>query len=157
VYRAFLESFSDGQPLNLSRDTVRFDASAAAVLRCAPSVLLTSALPRAGEASPLEQADFPDTSVRVVDPNVQALVVRMRDPSLAIREAHDLDVAVEAAFDAALLKVSDVRFDLLGQHALMTYSFSCGMLCGSGGTERFDRIRGRWVRSEKSCGDERIS
>ena len=157
VYRAFVSSYAEGNAVNLSNVTHRFDATSEAIIACAPSAFVTTAISRHFRTQSFAQSDFPEDSVRIVDPGVQIALMRAHDPSATIAEGSDVDDAVGAAFAAGLLQVSDIGFDISGQHALLTYSFSCGSLCGHGGTALFDRVGDRWVWSQRSCGPEWMS
>lgn len=158
VYRAFVSAYSEGHRIiNLANATRPFDVEIEAMSLCAPSVFATRLFSRHSPPPALTQRDFPSTAVRVVDPQAQANQVRIHDPDANIANLSDIDHAVDEAFNAGLLQVSDVGFDLTGQHAIFTYSFRCGMLCGHGGTVLLDRVDGRWIWSHKSCGSEWMS
>lgn len=154
VYRAFAVSYGENHAINLANVTTRFDAPNEAVMRCAPSVLLTTALTRNFRSQTFAQGDFSGVPVRVVDPNVQRLIVHTRDPYRNITGEGDIDEALQSAFDAGLLQVSDVGFNVTGQRAVLTFSFSCGELCGHSGTAMLQRQRGQWVRSQQTCGND---
>lgn len=157
VYRAFAAQYSEGHAVNLAEVTTRFDAPNKDVLMCAPSVLLTTAASRHFRMQTFTQSDFSGSSIRVVDPDVQRLLVRSHDPSRNITSYGDIDGAVEAGFDAGLLQVSDVGFDITGQSAILTFSFSCGMLCGHRGTAMLERRGDRWVLSQQPCANDTLS
>lgn len=155
VYQAFVSAYAEDEPINLANRTTLFSASNDAVLGCAPTVLATTAIVRHFRTVRLSQADFPRTAVRIVDPAVQ--VEHFIEPLHEISSQADLEGAVEAAIAAGMLEVSDVGFDITGQRALLSFSFSCGMTCGHGGTALMERVDGRWVWSPRSCGSIRMS
>lgn len=157
VYRAFAVHYGEGNAVNLAEVTTRFDARNEDVMMCAPSVLLTTAATRHFRTQTFTQSDFADSPVRVVDPEVQRLLVHTHDPGRNITGDGDIEEAIQAAFNAGLLQVSDVGFDITGQRAVLTFSFSCGMLCGHAGTAMLERRDGQWVRSQQNCGDDSIS
>ncbi|MBX3428767.1 MAG: hypothetical protein KF779_04190 [Hyphomonadaceae bacterium] len=157
VYRAFVSAYSEGHRVNLANVTTRFDAETEGVISCAPTVLATTLVSRLFRTTTLNQTDFADSSIHVVDPDDQAAQVRIHDPSMNISSESDVDRAVADAFEAGLLQVSEVGFDITGQHAMLTFSFRCGMLCGHGGTAVFDRVGDRWVWSQRRCGSEWMS
>lgn len=157
VYRAFAASYGEGNAVNLANVTTRFDSQNEDVLMCAPSVLLTTAATRHFRTQTFAQSDFAGSPIRVVDPDIQRLLIRTHDPSRNIMGDDNIDEAIQAAFDAGLLQVSDVGFDITGQRAVLTFSFSCGMLCGHAGTAMLERRDGRWVRSQQECGYDSIS
>jgi hypothetical protein len=157
IYRAFAEAYSEGHRINLANETTRFDAPTEAVLDCAPTVFLTTLVSRHIRTTGLKQGDFPGSTVTVVDPATHAEEMRARDPMAAIAEGTSVERAVTAAVETGLLQVSEVGFDVSGGHALMTYSFTCGSLCGHGGTALLDRVGGRWTLSSRTCGPVWIS
>ena len=157
VYRAFVSAYSEGNRVNLANVTTRFDAESAGATTCAPTILATALLSDRLRTTTINQSDFQSSFVHVVDPEDQAVQVRIHDPSMNIRSEDNIDRAVADAFDAGFLQVSEVGFDITGQHAMLTYSFICGMLCGHGGTALFDRVGDRWVWSHRRCGSEWIS
>lgn len=157
VYRAFASQYGEGNAVNLADATTRFDASNEDVLMCAPSVLLTTAATRHFRTQTLTQSDFADSSIRVVAPEIQGLLVQINDPDSNITSENDIAGALQDAFDAGLLQVSDVGFNITGQRAVLTFSFSCGMLCGHSGTAMLERQNGQWVRSQRHCGYDTIN
>lgn len=157
VYRAFVSAYSEGYRINLANVTTRFDAETQGVISCAPTVLATTLVSRLFRTTTLNQSDFPNSSIHIVDPEDQAAQVRIHDPGMNISSESDIDRAVADAFEAGLLQVSEVGFDVTGQHAILTFSFTCGGLCGHSGTALFDRVGDRWVWSQRSCGSVTIS
>jgi hypothetical protein len=157
VYRAFIQAYNEGHPTNLSNVAHRFDAENAGVLACAPSALITTAISRHFRTLRFTQDDFLHAPVRVVDPHLQRAVVRARDPNTNIAEEADIDDALQDAFDAGLLEVSDIGFDVTGQRAIFTFSFSCGMLCGHRGTAMMERKNQQWTLSPRRCGSTSVS
>lgn len=155
VYQAFVLAYAEGEPINLANRTTRFNASNDAVLGCAPTAFATTVIARHFRTVRLSQADFPRTAVRIVDPAVQ--VEHFIEPLHEISSEADLEGPVEAAIAAGMLEVSDVGFDITGQRALLSFSFSCGMTYGHGGTAFMERVDGRWVWSPRSCGSTRMS
>jgi hypothetical protein len=59
---------------------------------------------------------------------------------------------VEEAFANGLFTLSEIAFDTESNRALVSYSFICGSLCGSGNTWVFEKIGGEWKRVDRSCG-----
>lgn len=157
VYRAFATAYSEGHRVNLANVTTRFDAETGGVISCAPTVLATTLFSRLFRTTALSQSDFQNSSIRIVDPEDQAAQVRIHDPEMNISSEGDIDGAVADAFEAGLLQVSEVGFDVTGQHAMLTFSFTCGSLCGHGGTALLDRVGDRWVWSQRRCGSEWMS
>lgn len=94
---------------------------------------------------------FSREKVQLVDAEQQQSLVSRTDPSHAIREGESVDKAVEIAISAGLLELSEVVFSIGRVFAVMEFSFSCGALCGHGGTLVFERSGQEWKRSERSC------
>jgi hypothetical protein len=94
---------------------------------------------------------FRREKVQLVDAEQQQSLVTRTDPSRTIREGESVDKAVAMAFSVALLELSEVVFSVGRVFAVMEFSFSCGMLCGHGGTLVFERSGQEWKRSERSC------
>ena len=141
VYRAFLRQYGEGHQLNLANATTRFDAPSDSVLVCAPTVLLTTLLSRRTRTTALRQSDFPGLAVRIVDPADQVEQIEIHDPSTNIRSARDIDDAVSAAFDAGLLEVSEVGFDVTGRRAVLSYSFRCECFAGTAASPCLNDLR----------------
>jgi hypothetical protein len=99
----------------------------------------------------LTPALFEGDKVRIVDAARQALLIAKVDPSRTIRDGKSVNDAVETAFSAGLLELSEVAFATGRQFAVMNFSFSCGGLCGHGGTLVFERTGQEWKRSDRSC------
>jgi hypothetical protein len=90
--------------------------------------------------------------VRLVDPERQASTVERNDPSRKIRDGESVEDAVKGAFASGLLQVSEIAFDRNHRYAVMRFSFSCGMLCGHGGTMVFEKRKGEWKPTKRRCG-----
>jgi hypothetical protein len=91
-------------------------------------------------------------NIRLVDANKQAVIVHSNDPNNSIREGKSVKTAVNRAFSTGLFSMSEVAFDKEQQRALVSYSFVCGSLCGSGGVWLFEKVDGAWKKSEHVCG-----
>lgn len=121
VYRAFVSAYSEGHRVNLANVTTRFDAETDGAIACAPTILATTLVSRVFRTTTLDQSDFQSPSVHIVNPEDQAAQVRIHDPSMNISNESDIDRAVANAFNAGLLQVSEVGFDITGQHAMLTF------------------------------------
>jgi hypothetical protein len=91
-------------------------------------------------------------NIRLVDANKQAVIVQSNDPNNSIREGKSVKTAVNRAFSTGLFSMSEIAFDKEQQRALVSYSFVCGSLCGSGGVWLFEKVDGAWKKSEHVCG-----
>ena len=96
-------------------------------------------------------AQLGNANFRLVDPESQAKEVRENDPGIAIREGKPVDDAVENGFAHGLLTLGEIQFDRSHTHALISFRFWCGMLCGHGTTMLLEKKGGVWTR-KKQCG-----
>jgi hypothetical protein len=90
-------------------------------------------------------------NIRLVDPEKQAVIVHSNDPNNSMREGKSVETAVNDAFSTGLFSVSEIAFDKEQRRALVSYSFVCGSLCGSGGVWLFEKVDGLWKKSEHAC------
>lgn len=90
-------------------------------------------------------------SLRLVDPDQQGREVKKNDPSKAIREGVSVDDAVKNGFAHALFSLSEIRFDKKHGHAIVSYSFWCGSLCGNGESLVLVRKGDNWS-VQQQCG-----
>lgn len=95
---------------------------------------------------------LPTKGMRLVDPRRQSSVVYANDPGQNIGDRKSVKDAVNAAFSTGLFSMSEIAFDQEHRHAVVSYSFWCGMLCGNGATFIFERIGDQWRRSNRDCG-----
>jgi len=91
-------------------------------------------------------------NIRLVDADKQAVIVHSNDPNKSIREGRSIETAVNVAFSTGLFSMSEIAFDKEQRRALVSYSFVCGSLCGSGGVWLFEKVDGVWKKSERVCG-----
>jgi hypothetical protein len=95
---------------------------------------------------------FGRKNIRLVDAGKQALIVQSNDPSNSIRVGKSVETAVNGAFSTGLFSVSEIAFDKEERRAVVSYSFVCGSLCGSGGVWLFQKVDGVWKKSKRVCG-----
>jgi hypothetical protein len=93
-----------------------------------------------------------EINIRLVDADQQVVIVQSNDPSKSIREGKSVETAVKEAFSAGLFSMSEIAFDKKHRRALVSYSFVCGSLCGSGGVWLLEKVDGTWKKSEHVCG-----
>lgn len=152
VYHAFLIGYGTGSKwrLNVGNRTTPLDISEDDIRGC-----LTGLEPEpSSDLSAIHQFSsevFRTDKVRLVESEQQRSIVSRTDPSHTIPEGESVDTAVEIAFSAGLLEMSEVVFSIGHSFAVMQFRFSCGSLCGNGGTLVFDRSGQKWKRSERSC------
>lgn len=156
VYRAVLANYTEGgkATLNLANKTEPLEMSGPFSNKdCVKSLELEPA-PKSG---PVVHAFGPDVDLGVkivlVDPEAQAKTVKENDPENAIHDSvksgkplseDKLGDAVKEAFDTALFTFSEIVFDKEHKHAIVSYSFYCGRLCGHGATVVLQREGETW-------------
>jgi hypothetical protein len=91
-------------------------------------------------------------NIRLVDADKQTKAVETNDPRSSIRQGKSVETAVTRAFSTGLFSVSEIAFDKEHLRALVSYSFVCGSLCGSGGVWVFEKVGGAWKKSGRVCG-----
>jgi hypothetical protein len=62
-----------------------------------------------------------------------------------------MNASVKLAFETGLFTVSEIIFDKGHTHALVSYSFTCGELCGQGNLLLLTKVGQIWKVS-KTCG-----
>ena len=90
----------------------------------------------------LINAILPTKQMKLVDEDDQSSLVRTNDPGKTIGEGKAIKDAVDIAFDTGLFSMSEIAFDKDHRHAVVSYSFWCGLLCGNGATLIFENVRG---------------
>jgi hypothetical protein len=90
--------------------------------------------------------------MRLVDPDRQVAIVRSNDPDKTIRAGKTVADAVRDAYSAGLFSMSEIAFDKERRYALISYSYWCGALCGSGATLLFEKIGDKWMNTGRNCG-----
>jgi hypothetical protein len=96
----------------------------------------------------------------LVDPDPQQETIKQNDPQNPIKKAIDehqkvtdeqLNQSVKGAFGSALFELSEIAFDKEHSRAVVSYSFVCGELCGSGNTLVLKKVGHAW-KVVKRCG-----
>lgn len=95
---------------------------------------------------------LPAKNIKLVDPKQQSKIVRDNDPDKTRREGKSVHSAVEGAFATALFSMSEIAFDRGRSHAVVSYHFWCGSLCGNGATLIFQKVDGEWKKTGRNCG-----
>jgi hypothetical protein len=89
--------------------------------------------------------------ITLVDPRRGQKDVEENDPEHTMGSLKSVDAAVDNAFAHGLFTLSEIRFDKEHKHAIVSYSFECGRLCGSGNTLILEKLDTGW-RQSKQCG-----
>jgi hypothetical protein len=155
VYRAVLTGWYEGNkaainlaaqtdPINPSDDS--FDKA------CLKGLLLEKATPAEVHRFRVEDAaQLGFAKLRLVDPESQAKEVHENDPDKSISEGRTVDDAVSNGFAHGLFTLGEIQFDQSHTHAIVSFSFWCGRLCGNGSTMLMEKKDGVWV-NRKQCG-----
>lgn len=154
AYRTFLTSYSNGSParMNLANRTIPFKLSESdRASGCLRGIVLPDIESVRSMDRTLDPKIVVGLNAILVDPERQSSVVRANDPSHKIGRGESVDDAVTAAFASGLLQVSEITFDRAHKYAVMRFSFSCGMLCGHGGTVVLRSVNGQWKVTKRRC------
>jgi hypothetical protein len=158
IYTAVIREWLSGSPasLNISarNSTLKANSLSTALIDCACSagIQLESLLSASHSYHRLTPGILPVEHLRLVDPNGQATIVHDNDPNTAMRHGKSSTGAVESAVANGLFTLSEIAFDAQRKHALVSYSFVCGSLCGSGNTWVFEKAAGEWKKVNLGCG-----
>ncbi|MGO9317390.1 MAG: hypothetical protein ACLPXT_14610 [Terracidiphilus sp.] len=156
VYRVVLHGWMENEvnAMNLSIQTIPFPISGAFDAGdCGKDLNLEPVVP--GVVHRFRPADLPQLGsdkIGLVDPERQRNEVAENDPGKTISEGRSIEDAVRNGFAHGLVTVSEIRFDKEHQHAIVSYSFFCGSLCGNGGTVILEKVDGAWQRKSR-CHD----
>jgi len=159
VYRVVLKDFrkSDQSLLNVAAETELQDISRFSSQQCMEGVapeVPAGIVHRIGDSSLL------GSKIALVDRDEQQQQVDKNDPQNLMKRAIDdhekvsdqqIDKSVKRAFESGLFTLSEIAFDKTHRHAIVTYSFVCGGLCGSGRTLVLRRVGQNWKVS-RTCG-----
>lgn len=78
--------------------------------------------------------------------------VKDNDPWTSIQKGHSVDDSVRNGFAHGLFTLSEIQFDKKHEHAIVSYSFVCGALCGNGSTAVMEKTADGW-KEMKRCGE----
>jgi hypothetical protein len=163
IYRTVLQDYvKDGDgALNLANQTLPLDRSDALWDKQFVKSLQLEPDPKSGrEVHLLDSAVALSPKMVLVDRDNQAKTVEENDPSKVIKGAIDngeevgkdrIGDAVKKAFSTGLFTFSEIVLDTQHRHAVLAFTFSCGMLCGHGNTIVLKKSRGEW-KILKRCG-----
>ena len=158
IYKAVLQHFVSGDsgPLNVSATTYPLDPGSPmnplSGGECLNGIRLENLAEVSHSFHDLTPDILPGKAMKLVDPNRQSKVVRGNDPSKTIRGGKSVDSAVREAFATALFSMSEIAFDKEHRHAVVSYSFWCGSLCGNGSTLVLEKAGAEWKATERNCG-----
>jgi hypothetical protein len=157
IYKAVLERWVAGEHgvLNVSLATYPADAlspsHSISDCQCVKDIAVESLLAASHSFHNLTR-DVLSGNMKLVDAKEQAISIRNNDPGKTMDEGMPVKKAVANGFANGLFSLSEIAFDTDHHHALVSYSFRCGSLCGSGSTLMFEMIGGEWKRTDRICG-----
>jgi len=88
-----------------------------------------------------------DENLILVDSLEQRRETEANDPWNGIKAGQSIDTAVRNGFAHAEFTLSEIQFDIKHEHAIVSYSFICGRLCGHGGTMQLAKVNGVWTKT----------
>lgn len=152
VYQAFLKDYDNGSTaiVNLASITTPLELTENDRKTCLKGMKL-DLRPELTRHRMLNAEVVAGRKVRLVDAEKQRNATRKNDPGTAIGKGKSVAEAVGTAFASGLLELSSLSFDDTHRFAVMTFSFSCGGLCGHGGTVAFEKIGQKWKRAARPC------
>ena len=152
IYKTVLARWNEGprSSLNVSSRTMPLDRDISDC-DCLKGMDVQS-LAKATRSFHVLTRDVLTNGARLVDAEFQSAIVVRNDPMNSIRNGSSVDSAVEQGFSNGLFELSEIAFDKERRRAIVSYSFVCGSLCGSGGTWLFEKVDGIWKKSERMCG-----
>lgn len=153
VYRAVLKNYvkdSDGN-LNVSNRTDLHDFSFDK--DCMRGIVLEKTEDPVPTVHKLSPVVLISSKMILVNPEQQRTKVRENDPGNLVNKTIEgrqrvtkkqLDKAVEQAFVTGLFSLSEIVFDKSHRHAVVSYGFVCGGLCGHGSTLILEKVGDMW-------------
>jgi hypothetical protein len=153
IYRAVLTNYvkgSDGT-LNVSNRTDPPDFSFDN--ECMRGIVFEKTKDSVPTVHKLSSAVLIYPKMILVNPEQQLTKVKDNDPGNLVNKTIEgrqrvtkkqLDKAVEQAFVTGLFSLSEIVFDKLHRHAIVSYGFVCGGLCGHGGTLILEKVGDMW-------------
>lgn len=162
IFRAVLKDYLKGSHgvMLLANRTAPTDQSPTSVRTCVDEIsakLDPQSLEVVHRVDPSVVAGL---QVKLADPDDQEKEIKANDPQNLIHGAIDngqkvttkqLDDSLTKAFNSALFTLSEIVFDEKHLHAVVSYSFYCGSLCGNGNTLALRKVGKEWKVS-KHCG-----
>jgi hypothetical protein len=163
VYRTVLRDYTKGSggSLNLADKTEPLDQSGPFFDKsCMKGLELE---PAESSVPVVHQLDFAVASNKkfvLVDPERQEEKIKANDTQNLMKRAIDdgekvsdkqIENSVKQAFATGLFTLTEIMFDKQHLHAVVAYSFVCGMLCGHGNTLILKKVGQEWKVS-KRCG-----
>jgi hypothetical protein len=154
VYRAILAGWisKDTPVVNLADRTIPYsDSGPAGTMNCGKGFdlePLSATLVHQFQVSDLTQLG--SVNINLVGPKRGKKDVKNNDPWKSIQNGQSVEDSVRNGFAHGLFTLSEIQFDKKHEHAIVSYSFVCGGLCGNGGTVVMEKTADGW-REMKQC------
>lgn len=153
VYRVVLHGWMENEvsAINLSIQTIPFPTSGAFDAGdCGKELDLELVVPGiVHRFHPADLQQLGSDKIGLVDAERQRHEVVENDPGKTIGEGRSIEDAVRNGFAHGLVTLSEIRFDKEHKHAIVSYSFFCGSLCGNGSTVILEKVDGAWRRKSQ--------
>ncbi len=147
IYKLVLMQWlgKDRHPLTLSQETYPLDVlSEAPPCACIKSIEFTSLSLASRSVHTLTREVLPRNNVRFLAEGAGATYSSMsQEPPSPIPMSDP---------DHGVFSLSEIAFDKEHQRALVSYSYGCGLLCGSGRTLLFEKTGEEWRVVNLECG-----
>lgn len=153
IYEAVLERWNSQskQSLNVSNKTMPLDSDISDC-ECLKAIDVQSFANATRSYHHLQKNTLSSENLRIVDAEFQTAIVHDNDPHASMGKGLSVDAAVRRAFANGLFTLSEVAFDKEHHRAIVSFSFVCGSLCGSGSVWLFEKVDGTWKKAEHNCG-----
>lgn len=157
IYVALIEQWNSGQrnALNVSAKTSPFGSISSLDEQgcgCLSGLAAESLLRASHSFHVLTPNDLSAANIRLFDPEKQMAIVAENDPGRTMHKGIPVTEAVENGFANGLFSLSEIAFDEKRRLAVVSYGFRCGMLCGNGATWVFEKVDGKWKKTNRECG-----
>jgi len=151
IYRAVLHRWaaSNKTALNVSNTTYPFNVDRVSC-ECLQGVDLAAFLSASRSFHDLSLAILLQ-DMKLVDRRQQLMIVRDNDPDRTMDKRTSVENGVRNAFAHGLFSMSEIVFDKEHLHAIVSYGFRCGLLCGSGATVVLEEVDGEWKVTDRIC------
>ncbi len=148
-YRILIGRWSSGERVKVSSKTFpleldRIDCA------CFKGVDPAAVLAASHTYRHLTRDVLPGKHAILVSPGFEA--AHIRDPHEGMQQGERVEVAVNKAFENGLFSLSQIALDKEHSRAIVSYSFYCGSTCGNGYTMLFEKVKGEWKETDRTCG-----
>jgi hypothetical protein len=155
IYKAVLLQWvaGDRTPLNVALQTYPlepFPEAGSTPCECLRNIDAQTLAAASRSFHILSREILPRKKARLVDPDDYSMAPSSKDDG-SPRGANPSDLAM-ADVANGVFSMSEIAFDREHRRALVSYSFACGLLCGSGLTIVFEKIDGEWRSTKIECG-----